>query len=155
MHRLTAAVVALLAFLTLSACGETVDDPLANGSGTAAPSVSDTTAVSYSNCDEAEAAGAAPLRRGDPGYSSNLDRDDDGIACDQAATDAIDAADPYDAYLQLAAGIPDAPDISRDDAQARAMLGCGSTWAPDTVDAALQEAYAALIEEWASQGLCG
>jgi len=28
------------------------------------------------------AAGAAPIRRGEPGYSAKLDRDNDGIACD-------------------------------------------------------------------------
>ncbi|MDK9674340.1 excalibur calcium-binding domain-containing protein [Propionibacterium freudenreichii] len=28
------------------------------------------------------AAGAAPLHRGQPGYSSNLDKDGDGVACE-------------------------------------------------------------------------
>jgi hypothetical protein len=37
---------------------------------------------SYSSCAAARAAGAAPIRRGDPGYSSRLDRDGDGIACE-------------------------------------------------------------------------
>ena len=36
----------------------------------------------YRNCSEARAAGAAPLRRGQPGYSARLDRDGDGIACE-------------------------------------------------------------------------
>ena len=36
----------------------------------------------YKNCAEARAAGAAPLHRGDPGYRAGLDRDDDGIACE-------------------------------------------------------------------------
>ncbi|MCB1256589.1 MAG: DUF732 domain-containing protein [Microthrixaceae bacterium] len=36
----------------------------------------------YPNCAAARAAGAAPLHRGDPGYSSSLDRDGDGIACE-------------------------------------------------------------------------
>jgi len=36
----------------------------------------------YANCDAARAAGAAPLNRGDPGYRSGLDRDDDGVACE-------------------------------------------------------------------------
>lgn len=35
--------------------------------------------VSYANCTEARNAGAAPVRRGDPGDSSRLDRDGDGI----------------------------------------------------------------------------
>jgi len=36
----------------------------------------------YANCTEARAAGAAPVRRGDPGYGSHLDRDNDGIGCE-------------------------------------------------------------------------
>ncbi|WP_075662236.1 excalibur calcium-binding domain-containing protein [Streptomyces acidiscabies] len=36
----------------------------------------------YADCDEARAAGAAPLHRGDPGYRSGLDRDGDGVACE-------------------------------------------------------------------------
>lgn len=38
--------------------------------------------VSYANCTEARAAGAAPIHRGEPGYASRLDRDGDGIGCD-------------------------------------------------------------------------
>lgn len=38
--------------------------------------------VYYENCDEARAAGAAPLLQGEPGYRPELDRDGDGIACD-------------------------------------------------------------------------
>ncbi|MFH5209544.1 excalibur calcium-binding domain-containing protein [Antrihabitans sp. NCIMB 15449] len=37
--------------------------------------------VYYKNCDAVRAAGAAPLHRGEPGYSSKLDRDGDGEAC--------------------------------------------------------------------------
>ena len=36
----------------------------------------------YANCTEAREAGAAPLHRGDPGYSTRLDRDGDGTACE-------------------------------------------------------------------------
>ena len=36
----------------------------------------------FRNCSEARAAGAAPVRRGDPGYSKKLDRDGDGIGCE-------------------------------------------------------------------------
>ena len=46
---------------------------------TAAPT---TAAVYYANCDAARAAGAAPISRGEPGYRSALDRDNDGVACD-------------------------------------------------------------------------
>ena len=36
----------------------------------------------YRNCSEARAADAAPVRRGQPGYGSHLDRDEDGIGCE-------------------------------------------------------------------------
>jgi len=36
----------------------------------------------YSDCNEARAAGAAPIHRGSPGYRRALDRDNDGVACD-------------------------------------------------------------------------
>ena len=39
-------------------------------------------AVYYKNCSAAKKAGAAPLHRGDPGYRSGLDRDNDGTACE-------------------------------------------------------------------------
>lgn len=38
--------------------------------------------VTYANCAEVKAAGKAPLHKGDPGYSSKLDRDGDGLACE-------------------------------------------------------------------------
>jgi endonuclease YncB( thermonuclease family) len=38
--------------------------------------------VYFRNCKEAWAAGAAPLRRGQPGYRPEMDGDDDGIACE-------------------------------------------------------------------------
>jgi len=38
--------------------------------------------VYYRNCDAARAAGAAPIRAGQPGYRPGLDRDGDGIACE-------------------------------------------------------------------------
>ncbi|TDO59056.1 excalibur calcium-binding domain-containing protein [Kribbella sp. VKM Ac-2571] len=41
------------------------------------------TTVVFRSCAEARAAGKAPLRRGDPGYSAALDRNGDGVACDR------------------------------------------------------------------------
>ncbi len=38
--------------------------------------------VYYENCDAVRAAGAAPVRRGQPGYASHLDREGDGLACE-------------------------------------------------------------------------
>ncbi|MDO9526583.1 MAG: excalibur calcium-binding domain-containing protein [Gemmobacter sp.] len=37
---------------------------------------------SFPNCTAARAAGAAPVRRGDPGYGIHLDRDNDGVGCE-------------------------------------------------------------------------
>lgn len=39
--------------------------------------------VSYANCTAVKAAGAAPIYRGQPGYSTSLDRDGDGVACEK------------------------------------------------------------------------
>lgn len=36
----------------------------------------------YANCAAARAAGAAPVLRGQPGYAPKLDRDDDGVGCE-------------------------------------------------------------------------
>ncbi len=36
----------------------------------------------FRNCSEARAAGAAPVRRGEPGYGPHLDRDNDGVGCE-------------------------------------------------------------------------
>ncbi|MGW7415760.1 excalibur calcium-binding domain-containing protein [Streptomyces sp. NPDC054863] len=35
----------------------------------------------FKNCSAVRAAGAAPIRRGDPGFGRHLDRDGDGVAC--------------------------------------------------------------------------
>ncbi len=54
-------------------------------------------------------------------------------------------ADPYEVYLDLApAG---EVELSREGAQTRAMRGCGQTWAPGTVDAALAKARAELCAD--------
>lgn len=42
----------------------------------------DTPTRVFPNCAAARAAGRAPLRRGEPGYGTHLDRDNDGIACE-------------------------------------------------------------------------
>ncbi|MCC3299781.1 GmrSD restriction endonuclease domain-containing protein [Arthrobacter caoxuetaonis] len=38
--------------------------------------------VTYANCAAVRAAGAAPIRAGDPGYAKKLDRDGDGVGCE-------------------------------------------------------------------------
>ena len=40
------------------------------------------TVGAYANCAAARAAGAAPVRRGEPGYGPHLDRDNDGVGCE-------------------------------------------------------------------------
>lgn len=57
------------------------------------------------------------------------------------ATSSTPAVDPYDVYVKHAP--KGEPKLSRDDASTRALLGCGKTWPPGTVDAVLQQAYAA------------
>lgn len=37
----------------------------------------------YKDCDAARSASAAPLKAGDPGYRSGLDRNRDGVACEE------------------------------------------------------------------------
>ncbi|GAA4520416.1 DUF1524 domain-containing protein [Brachybacterium paraconglomeratum] len=47
-----------------------------------APATEDGGSVHFQNCDAARAAGAAPVRTGDPGYRKGLDRDGDGVGCE-------------------------------------------------------------------------
>ena len=48
----------------------------------AAPAAPDPASVYYANCAAARAAGAAPLRLGQPGYRGQMDGDGDGVACE-------------------------------------------------------------------------
>lgn len=48
----------------------------------AQPAAPDSGSAYYGNCDAARAAGAAPVRSGDPGYGRHLDRDGDGVGCE-------------------------------------------------------------------------
>ena len=59
------------AILSLPAIGATKK----NSSG-------NSTTVKFKSCKAAKAAGYSDMKRGEPGYSSNLDRDGDGIACE-------------------------------------------------------------------------
>lgn len=43
---------------------------------------SGSSAVKFRSCKDARAAGYSDMKRGEPGYSPNLDRDNDGIACE-------------------------------------------------------------------------
>ena len=46
------------------------------------PAPQQPTDVSFRNCQQARAAGRAPIYAGQPGYGRHLDRDGDGIACE-------------------------------------------------------------------------
>ncbi len=64
-----------------STSGSDAGDSSSDDSGDSS-SEGDSGSVYYENCAAARAAGAAPVRQGDPGYSSRLDRDGDGVGCD-------------------------------------------------------------------------
>lgn len=58
-----------------------------------------------------------------------------------ASSSATPTIDPYQVYL---ANAPKGEaTLSREDASTRALLGCSQKWPPGTVDAVLQQAYAA------------
>jgi len=72
-------------------CHRTPSAPAANSYQQAAPAslapanaapAQRTSGRAFANCAEARAAGAAPVRRGEPGYGPHLDRDNDGIGCE-------------------------------------------------------------------------
>ena len=46
------------------------------------PAVGPGSGTYYANCEAVRAAGAAPIRPGEPGYRNGLDRDGDGVACE-------------------------------------------------------------------------
>jgi hypothetical protein len=55
--------------------------PAPSGAATAVSDGAATPTAPYASCSAAKAAGAAPLRSGDPGWNPRLDRDGDGVAC--------------------------------------------------------------------------
>ncbi len=64
--------------------GQSVSRPrvAAKPTVTRQPSSGGGSSTYFENCDAARAAGAAPVHRGDPGYSRQLDRDGDGTGCE-------------------------------------------------------------------------
>ncbi|WP_448627396.1 GmrSD restriction endonuclease domain-containing protein [Geodermatophilus sp. URMC 64] len=57
-------------------------EPLPGGVRADVPAPSSPPEDGYASCDAARAAGAAPLREGQPGYRPELDGDGDGVACE-------------------------------------------------------------------------
>jgi hypothetical protein len=49
---------------------------------TAVQAISSNSRREFANCSQARAAGAAPVRAGNPGYGRHLDRDGDGVGCE-------------------------------------------------------------------------
>lgn len=80
MARLRVLIIAVWAFVPFALFGA------ACVAGTSGSSGGHVETVSYANCDAVKAAGKAPLHKGDPGYSTSLDRDGDGTACDTTTT---------------------------------------------------------------------
>lgn len=71
---------------TTSVAGTAKQEPTRAPAAKRAPEPQQTTApagdVFYQNCTAVRAAGAGPIRTGDPGYSRKLDRDGDGVGCE-------------------------------------------------------------------------
>jgi hypothetical protein len=61
---------------------QAVTRPAPAAAAPAAPAAPAPSSTYFKNCDAARAAGAAPVRTGDPGYAGHLDRDGDGIGCE-------------------------------------------------------------------------
>jgi uncharacterized membrane protein YsdA (DUF1294 family) len=72
--------IVMIQLVGLTFCGVYFYEPGDSGIQTAMAKI-DTSAY-YPNCSAARSAAAAPLYRGDPGYRPELDRDNDGIACE-------------------------------------------------------------------------
>ncbi|WP_433756711.1 excalibur calcium-binding domain-containing protein [Nocardia sp. CA-135398] len=93
VRRLTVSVAAAaLAFLAAPAAladvptgsagtGSSAVDTGSAATGSAGLSQTGSAGGAFANCDEARAAGRAPLFRGEPGYGPHLDPDGDGFAC--------------------------------------------------------------------------
>lgn len=60
-----------------------VEPPPAPETTEAPPPADEPANVYYKNCAAVWAAGAAPIHRGDPGYDSHLDGDNDGVGCEK------------------------------------------------------------------------
>ncbi len=59
-----------------------VEEPAAPAAPAAEDVPADPAGVYYANCSAARAAGVTPLYRGEPGYRSGMDGDNDGVACE-------------------------------------------------------------------------
>ncbi|MEU8894826.1 excalibur calcium-binding domain-containing protein [Nocardia sp. NPDC048505] len=78
---LLAAPAALAAPTGSSGTGSSAIDTGSAATGSAGLSQTGSAGGAFKNCDEAKAAGRAPLFRGEQGYGPHLDPDGDGFAC--------------------------------------------------------------------------
>ena len=90
-YGLMLALIAMAIFGTVYLLGPNLDaafDGLADGLRAPAPAPPPAPeppappSVYYEDCDEVRAAGADPIRVGDPGYRPALDPDGDGVGCE-------------------------------------------------------------------------
>lgn len=74
-------LVAAAAFL-VAACAPLAPEATPRPTRTPAPTPTAKPSALYANCAAVKAAGKAPLRSGEPGYTRDLDGDGDGTACE-------------------------------------------------------------------------
>jgi len=125
-RRTAAATTALALVFALAACSGDEDEPTSGStttrprpttSTTVATTVTTrpplpappTTVVNFDDCGDARAAGAGPLRRGQPGYSADLDRDGDGVACEATGRASTTTTAPATFRSDLRAGLMPPP----------------------------------------------
>ncbi|AFT99517.1 MULTISPECIES: excalibur calcium-binding domain-containing protein [Nocardia] len=64
-----------------SGTGSSAVDTGSAATGSAGLTQTGSAGGAFANCEDAKAAGRAPLFRGEPGYGPHLDPDGDGFAC--------------------------------------------------------------------------
>ncbi|MCP2280477.1 MULTISPECIES: excalibur calcium-binding domain-containing protein [Nocardia] len=64
-----------------SGTGSSAIDTGSAATGSAGVSQTGSAGGAFANCDDARAAGRAPIFRGEPGFGPHLDPDGDGFAC--------------------------------------------------------------------------
>lgn len=79
--------IAMIQLIVLTFCGVYFYEPAGLSTPAQAEKVQTfaqrpQTSAYYPNCAAARSAGAAPIYRGEPGYRSSMDGDNDGIACE-------------------------------------------------------------------------
>ncbi|GGL33112.1 excalibur calcium-binding domain-containing protein [Nocardia jinanensis] len=66
---------------SLAGTGSSAADAVLGATGSAQLTQTGSAGGAFKNCDEARAAGRAPIFRGEPGFGPHLDPDGDGFAC--------------------------------------------------------------------------